>query len=289
MIRLSGIVANLPEHEYHASPELSSSGVRLMLPEYRGSLRKFQWAQSRPRTSRAFDLGHAVHAKVLGVGLGIVTYPDDHLTPAGNPSTRAATVEWESAQRSAGFTIVSPSDLARADAMTEAVLAHPTACLYLEVAQQREVSVFAEVDGVPCRARFDALSGETRNGVYAVDLKTAEDATVSGFTHSVKKWGYDVQEAHYGDVYEAATGAGIDDFHFVVVEKAAPYEVAVFQLTEQWVDMGRAKAAAARRLFAEATASGVWPGYDTAPTFLAPPAWAVIEHELDYEYGEIKV
>lgn len=285
----AGIVLDMDEAEYHAHPALSSTGARLLLPEYKGSPKKFQWEKSHKRTSRAFDVGTAVHAKVLGVGAGIVTYPDEHLTPSGNPSSKAATVEWESEQRAAGLTIVSPGDAARADAMAEAVLAHESARPLFEVAEFREVSVFAAIDGVPVRARFDALSGETRNGVYAVDLKTTEDATENGFVQAVKKWGYDVQEGHYKATYEASEGRGIDEFWFVVAEKSGPFEVAVFRLTDQWVDMGRVKAAKAREMFQQATASGVWAGYDPTPRSLAPPTYAVIDYEMQYEYGEINV
>ena len=286
---LTGIVHGLDEAEYHSHPALSSTGARMLLPEYKGSPKKFQWAQSHRRTSRAFDVGHAVHTKVLGVGAGIITYPDEHLTPSGNPSTKAATVEWEAEQRAAGFTVVSPGDASRVDAMAEAVLAHPSAKPLFEVAEFREVSVFADVDGVPCRARFDALSGETRNGVYAVDLKTTEDATPNGFTSSVRKWGYPVQHAHYDDTYKASEGRGIDQFWFVAVEKSGPFEVGVYDIEPYWVAMGRTKAASARAIFQECTSTGMWPGYNDAPQTLTAPAYEVIEHEMQYENGEIQV
>lgn len=283
------IVQGLSDAIYHESSALSSTGARLLLPEYKGSPKKFHHAQTNRRTSRTFDFGHAVHAKVLGAGLGIVTYPLEHLTPSGNPSTKAATVEWEAEQRAAGFTVVSPDDAGRVEAMSEAVLAHETARPIFEVAHMREVSVFGDVDGVSCRARFDALSDETKNGVYAVDLKSDVDATKGGFERSVAKWGYEVQDAHYEAVYEAATGRPVDKFFFVVAEKTAPYEVAVFQLPEVWVQMGRAKAAKARQIFQECTNSGVWPGYSTEIQFLDPPTWLVFDHETNYEYGEIQI
>lgn len=289
MTAYQGIVHGLDEVEYHAHPALSSSGVRMLLPEYKGSPKKFQWALSNRRTSRTFDVGHAVHAKVLGVGAGVVTYPDEHLTPSGNVSTKAATVEWEAEQRAAGLTVLSPADMVTVDAMAEAVLAHPTARPFLEVATMREVSVFADVDGVPCRARFDALSESTRNGVYAVDLKTTVDATKAGFESSVKRYGYDVQVAHYADTHEAATGLGVDRFLLIAVEKSGPFEVAVFELPELWRQMGRTKAAEARRIYAECVASGEWPGYDTEVQFLDPPAWAVIDFEMTYENQEINL
>ncbi len=277
------IVHGMEENEYHAHPALSSTGARMLLPEYKGSPRKFQYAQTHPRTSRAFDVGHAVHTRVLGVGGLTVTYPAEHLTPSGNPSTKAATVEWEQEQRAAGFTILSAADADRVDGIAETVLAHESARPLFEVCELREVSVFAEVEGVPSRARFDALSEPTRNGVYALDLKTTEDATKEGFERSVAKWGYDVQIAHYMDVYEASETAFIERFMIVAVEKSAPYEVAVFELPEMWLAMGRAKAQAARAIFAECTASGVWPGYTSEIQSLDAPTWLVFAHETKYD------
>lgn len=283
------LIHDLPEEAYHSRPELSSTGARLLLPEYKGSPAKFQWDKTHKRTSRAFDVGHAAHAKVLGVGAGIVLYPDEHLTPSGNVSTKAATVTWEAEVRAAGMTPVSPKEAAAVDAMAEAVLSHPTAKPILEVAVHREVSVFADVDGVPCRARFDALSDVTRNGVYGVDLKTSDDATKGGFEKSVAKWGYDVQEAHYEAVYEASQSRTIDQFIFLVVEKSGPHEVGVFQLPEVWMEMGRVKAAEARRIYRECMESGQWPGYAPELQFLDPPTWLVFEHETKYEHEEIRL
>lgn len=285
---IAGIVKGMSDAEYHSNPALSSSGARMLLPEYKGSPKKFQYAQSHPKTSRAFDVGHAVHAKVLGVGLGIVVHPPEHLTPSGNPSTSKATVAWEADARAAGFTVVSPGEAERVKAMSEALLQHETARLYLEVAVHREVSVFADVDGVPCRARFDALSDETRNGVYGVDVKTTEDATRTALEFAVKRLGYDVQEGFYRDVYEASEGRPIDRFVFPCVEKWAPFEVTVFELPDLWVSMGRTKAKEARRIFQECTDTNRWPGYDSTVQILDPPAWAVIEHEMRYEGGEVE-
>lgn len=289
MSALSGIVLDLPEAEYHSRSELSSTGARLLLPEYKGSPKKFQWAQTHPRTSRAFDVGSAAHAKILGVGAGIAVYPDEHLTPSGNVSTKAATVAWEDEQRAMGLTPVSPADVQRVDAMAEAVLAHEGARPFLEVAVHREVSIFAEIDGVRVRARLDALSDDTRSGVFAVDVKTTEDATPHGFTRSVQNYGYDVQDAHYRDTYQAATGNPIEKFVFIAVEKSAPHEVGVSYLPDQWIAMGRTKAATARRIYAECMETGVWPGYSPEVVALDPPAWAVIDHEMRYEYGEIQI
>lgn len=278
-----GIIEGLSDELYHAQPELSSTGARLLLPEYKGSPKKFQWAQTHRRESRAYDVGHAVHAKVLGVGAGLIHYPTEHLTPGGNVSTKAATVLWETEQRANGLTPVSPDEAARVDAMAEAVLTHQSAGPIFEVAEHREVSVFATVDGVGCRARFDAISGETRRGVIAVDLKTGDDATAVGFGKSVAKFGYEVQDGHYEDVFKASEGRPIDEFYFVAVEKSAPFEVGVYRLPTQWRQIGAQKAAEARRIYRECLETGVWPGYDNTIQFLDAPTWLVYDHETRYE------
>lgn len=285
----SGVFLGMDEAEYHSRNELSSTGTRGLLPEYKGSPKKFQWARSHRRESRAFDVGHAVHAKVLGVGGEIVTYPPEHLTPSGNVSTKAATVAWESEQRANGLVPISPADALHIDAMAEAVLAHPTARHYFELASDREVSVFADVDGVPSRARFDALSPMDAAYMVAVDLKTTDDATKAGFERSVAKWGYEVQQAHYEAVYEAATGRTIDDFVFVAIEKSGPHEVGVHKLPEVWVEMGKEKAEQARRIYAECTETGIWPGYAEDVTYLDPPTWLMFDHETRYEQQEIQI
>lgn len=276
------IVHDMDDVTYHARPELSSTGARRLLPEYKGTPKKFQWEKTHRRDSRAYDVGHAVHAKVLGVGAGTVEYPPEHLTVSGNVSTKVATVAWEAEQRAQGLTPVSPGEVARVNEMAEAVLAHDDARPILEVAVFREVSVFAEVDGVASRARFDAISGETSRGVIAADLKSADDASKTGFEKTVAKWGYEVQEAWYEDTYLASEGRPVDQFHLIVMEKSGPFEVAVHRIPDVWVAMGRQKAAEARRIYRECVESGVWPGYPTTP-FLDPPTWLIFDHETRYE------
>lgn len=286
---LQGIVKNLPETEYHARPELSSTEARALLPRFGGSPKNYLWEKENRRNSRAFDVGHAVHAKVLGVGAEVVEYPAEHLTPSGNVSTKAATVAWEAEQREAGLTPVSPAEAWKVNQAAESVLAHESARPLLEVAVNREASVFAEVDGVPCRARFDALSDETRRGVLAVDVKSTPDVTEAAFTRSVQKFGYDVQEAWYRDVYAAAELRPVDEFWFIAVQTKGPFDVAVHRIEDFWLSMARKETAEARRIFRECTESGRWPGYDPKPHTLTAPAWAVIEHELAYEGEEIQV
>lgn len=263
------IIRDMPEREYHSRPELSSTQVRQLLE----SPARYQYGLTAHRESTAtFDVGSAVHAKVLGVGWGVVELDFDSWR------SKAAQVARDEA-REAGMIPMLAKDLGEVHAMSEAVLAHGLARSLFEAAPEREVSVFAELDGVPVRCRFDAL-GPDEN--LAIDLKTTLDASPDGFTRSVAKYGYHVQEAHYRATYEASEGAD-PRFVFVAVEKHAPYLVGVHKLSILWTQMGAVAAREARRVWAECTASGEWPGYPAEVHTLEPPAWSVVEHEEKYE------
>lgn len=282
MTDYNGLVYDLSDESYHSQQGLSSTGARRLLPEFDGSPARFRYEQLHPRETQAFDYGRAAHAKVLGVGAPIVIYPDEHLTPSGNPSTKAATLAWEAEQRAEGLTPVSQQDAAGIDALAEAVLANPSARAFLELPGAREVSVFSDVDGVATRCRFDALTEETPQGVFGIDLKTSRKAVnKERFARDVIDLGYHVQQEFYRDTYRAATGAEIT-FVFIAVEKAAPHLVAVHQLNHAYQLMGRTLAREARRIYAESTRTNQWPGYPDDVQLVVPPVWAEMQHEERY-------
>ncbi|WP_223690078.1 PD-(D/E)XK nuclease-like domain-containing protein [Leifsonia poae] len=266
---LAGIIPDLPDDEYHRRPELSSTGVRKILEA--PAIYRHYMDTTQPG-KRAFDVGHVAHAKVLGVGTGVIEYPPEHLTPSGNVSTKKATEEWAAAQRALGFAPVSPDDVGKVDAMAEAVLAHPDARSVLETVAGREVSLFATIDGVPMRARFDIY-----DGINGGDLKTARDASPRGFNAAVGRLGYHIQDRWYAEAHTAITGTELESFKFIVVETAAPHLVGVYDLDFMWEDLAKERTKRARELYARCTETNTWPGYQSAT--LTPPTWALYENE----------
>lgn len=262
-------IHDMPDAEYHFRPELSSTGARKLL---NSPARYRHWANNPQPPKAAFDLGHAAHAKILGVGANITIYPDEHLTPSGNVSTKAATVEWEREQRANGVIPVSRWDARKVDAMAEAVLAQASARTILENIAGREVSIFADVEGVTSRARFDIY-----DTTAAADLKTARDASPKGFNRSVGTYGYHLQERWYRDVHKAETGTELASFKFIVVESAAPHLVGVYDLDFMWEDVATKQVKRARELYRACITSNEWPGYPD--TSLTPPTWAIYENE----------
>lgn len=265
----SRIVVDMDEQTYHAHPALSSTGARLLLD----SPARFRCRQTHPEPHKdAFDLGAAVHTKVLGVGATVITYPDEHLTPSGAVSTKAATVAWADEQRANGLVVIGAAQAAHVDGMAEAVLAHPEARNILETVVGREVSIFADIEGVAVRARFDIYDGST-----AADLKSARDASPKGFNTTVGRYGYHIQEQWYREAHTAVVGTELDSFQFLVVENVAPYMVGVYDLDFMWEDIAKERTKRARELYRACTETGMWPGYQAGT--LTPPTWAVYENE----------
>ncbi|QIK82427.1 PD-(D/E)XK nuclease-like domain-containing protein [Sanguibacter sp. HDW7] len=260
------IVYDMDETTYHARPELSSTGVRRLLD----SPARFQWDMTHRVESVAYDVGHATHSRILGVGSPIIDIPDEHLTPSGNVSTKAATVAWLAEQRDAGLVPIGAADRALIDGMAEAVLAHPAARALLERPGQPEVSAFATdpETGVALRARFDRLCDDV-----AIDVKTtAGSAGPIGFAREAARYGYPIQEAHYADVLERITGER-HPMAFVVVEKRRPHLVAVHYFDEITRMTARDLTARARQTYAECIATDAWPGYSGEPYTTQVPGW----------------
>lgn len=275
------ILTDMDERTYHRHHALSSTQARQILD----SPARYKWQLSQPpRTSDAFDIGHAVHAKVLGVGGAVIEYPDEHLTPSGAVSTKAATVAWATGQRDAGYIPITGQQARRVDAMAEAVLAHNVARQLFEQPGNAEASVFATCDetSVELRARFDYLPELDGADPIAVDLKTtAGRAAVREFGKAIHTYGYHVQQGWYLDTLRLATGRDDMRMQFVVVEKNAPYIVAVHQLDDYYAAIGIDEARRARRILRDCLDSDTWPTGLEDVQYLGAPAWLDNDNNLE--------
>jgi hypothetical protein len=261
---------DLHEATYHSGPELSSTGARRLLE----SPAKFRYLQDHGQEHKdAFDLGTAVHSKVLGTGSEVILLDFDSFRSKASQDARDLA-------RQAGKVALLRDTYQQVEAMAEAVLAHPTARALFEQEGTSETSVYTtdHETGVAMRARFDYLPDLASSTPIAVDLKTTgKSASKRGFERSVVDFGYDVQESWY------VTTLGVEmPFLFVVVETAAPYLVAVHQLDAEFHRMGKVKTRRALDLYAACQAEGIWPGYPEEVQLISPPTWAVYKFEEAY-------
>lgn len=261
-----GVVDDMPEHEYHAHPALSSSGARKLLPP--SCPATFAWEREHGSEHKAvFDLGSAAHRLVLGDG------PDLRVIDAPDWRSKAARDQRDEA-RAAGETPVLAHEHEQVQAMAAALGDHPVA-RQLFADGRPEVSIFWRDarSGVDCRARLDWLTTNVLGEPVIVDYKTCVSADPRQLQRSVLSYGYHVQQAWYLDGVDAtglADGAG---FLFVCQEKSPPYPVTVLALDADLVRIGAAKARQARSIFAHCQATGEWPGHADQIVRVAAPAW----------------
>ena len=268
-------VEGLSDEEYHAHHALSTSGMKLLLR----SAKHFRMSRDEERAPKAaFDEGHAIHERVLGVGAPIVEIPRKLLSADGGVRTKDAKA-WVEKARADGNVPLKPPVYYRITRAADAVLSNAKAMSLLERPGFSEVSLFAQdpVTGVQLRCRFDRLAD------VGIDVKSTTDVRPRKITNAVIDFGYDVQAWVYRYVYQLVTGEQLPPMHFIFVEKDPPYEVRVVRLADPaWSVGGEMKARAAIDLFAWCMEHDRWPGDDEdgGPIQDLPvPAWS--ERQMD--------
>jgi hypothetical protein len=278
-----GIYDDLDETAYHADEALSASGAKKLLPP--SCPAKFRWERDHGQEhKREFDLGRAVHSRVLGIGGEIEVVHkvtrDKQRVPAEDYATKSAQ-EHRDEIRATGKTPLLAHELAQVEAMTASVRANRTAAALFDPDRggRPEVSAFWHDDefGADRRCRFDWLPPSDGGRLIVPDLKTAMSSEPKTFSKSAFNFGYPVQAVFYEDGARAHQLAEEFAFIFVAVEKTPPYVVTLFQLDSDSLRIGRAKVDQALSVFAECTATGEWPGYSSDIELISPPAWALYE------------
>lgn len=267
----TGIYEGISNDAYHGGAGISKSGLDVLARSPLHYWSKYlDPKRERREPTPAMVLGTAIHTAVLEPGEFAKRH---HVAPVVDRRTKDGKAMWEEAlagAAAAGADLITASDFATCQAISEQVRKHPTARKVFEVGQA-ELSCFwtdAET-GVLCKCRPDWLGMP-----LVVDLKSTEDASPEGFAKSAWNYRYWVQAAWYVDGIEQATGQRPDAFVFAAFEKSAPYASAFYFADDAMIQMGRAEYRRILRLYADCLAADSWPGYTTDVTPLAIPAWA---------------
>ena len=116
-----------------------------------------------------------------------------------------------------------------------------------------------EDTGLITKCRPDAIV-EFNGRHILVDYKTCTDAENTKFYRDSIKYGYDLQLAYYRDILKQNTGL---DYDVVIIaqEKSAPYVTNVFQLSENYLESGRALYKQMLKVYKECLETDNWYGY----------------------------
>ncbi|MFF7681504.1 PD-(D/E)XK nuclease-like domain-containing protein [Microbacterium sp. NPDC007973] len=262
------LVEGMPEEDYHAHPALSASGMKQILR----SPKHYMQSRNERVEKPAFDVGHAAHALVLGVGQPIVEVPDEMLASNGALSTTRAK-EFVAEARANGQVPLKRDTFLRVRGMADAVLANAKARAILERPRYTEVSLFAldPETGVPLRGRLDVLTG-----ALVADVKTTPDVREHKLRSVIQDFGYDVQGEVYRLLVQLVLDIDAEPVQLIFVEKDAPHEVRVVKLGEGWQAGGFARMRRAIEVFQSCVEFGVWPGADDEEgeaSEIEPPAY----------------
>lgn len=172
------------------------------------------------------------------------------------------------------------SQLEEAEMIAKHVFAHPVGKLIESKFGEPEKTIFWEEVipisdrakvGVKCKARLDwyiAPCDQFPNGII-IDLKSASDASEDDFPKQAYNFGYHIQAAWY----VRALGGNVP-FVFLVAEKKAPYGVVAYSASESFLKAGNDAVNKLIRVYAECSASNIWPCYSQQIKQLDLPRWA---------------
>lgn len=244
-----GVYPDLDERVYHADPALGSTDCKALLE----SPKLFLWQRENPIESPSMALGSAVHSLVLGGPEVALIDPDID--------------ETEDAILARGGIPLDEVAATKAAAMARSVLDDLDSALVTSPTAKRELSVFATVDGVRCKARIDAH----HLGGVEVDLKTKSGkVTTRAIRRAVHDYSYDVQAGHYVDVLTAAGLPVPEEFLLLFVSSDPPHLARPVSLSPASIERGRRLAAKARRTWLDCTTSRTWPAREPGIAVIHP-------------------
>lgn len=262
---------DLSNADYHATSAISKSTLD------RAHKSAAHWmAPSTPPTV-AMSFGTAFHSMVLE--------PEDFnaqcaVSPALDRRTKAGKEAWSRfEQENEGKAIITSQECEAILAMKDAVQKHPKG-RYLFSGGKAEVSAFWQDSqtGLECKCRPDYV---TSSGLL-VDLKSTQDASPEGFAKSAAKFRYHVQAAWYLNGWQCASGEKPLGFLFVAVEKQPPYNVGLYMLDPESLELGWRTATSDLNKIKRWMEEADWKvlersGYSPDIVELKLPAWAFMQ------------
>jgi hypothetical protein len=246
-----GVLEDLPADVYHAAPYASNSFLNEL---ERSPLHALTQRKEGGKDTPAKLMGTWVHCAILERDKFNQTFA------VGPDVATRASKEWkEFAAKNDGKTLLKIDEYDQIMRMVEAVDKHPIASKLL-TGGKSEVSMFwvDEVTGAKMKGRIDRLQPAKH---IPSDLKTALDASFDAFQRSVQTYKYHRQSAIYLDGYNQLHGTSTTMFPHIVVEKEAPYAVAVYLLDDATIEKGRAEYRHLARIYAGCERTGTWNSY----------------------------
>lgn len=255
-----GIIKN-SNADYHKGEGLSSTGLKKILKSPAHFLAdKLNPPDPKPEMIR----GSIVHSLILEPE----TFQNEYFVGTGFSDRGATKAYVKLCEENPGKIVINEKELENANKIVATFGKHVEQNPLLQkfMTGVKEMSFYWEhKNGVLCKARPDILNPD---GVI-VDIKTAYDGSLNGFTKALGDREYHISGAHYIEGVTQACKQAPNPFikvmptkfTMVVIETSEPYPVSIYTLSPMALRMGANQAEEAIEKYAEAVATDTWPGY----------------------------
>lgn len=294
IVPADGVHEGVPTPDYVAWPLPSSGTPWKVRRRTMKAIRADIDAGPNDDQSVARYLGDVVHCAILESDDFTDRYlplpdfdPERHTKADGSPATnwRATKAYKEDCARIAeewpDVQLVERDQWDKAVAMRDQVFGHAEAKALLKADGLVEASIIVTDPefGIRWKLRPDKIVTKTHANL---SVKTTRNAREDVFTHDVFRYGYHVKEAVYRMLLPVA---GIDVGHtwILALESEGAHEVALYEMDDAYLDMGREMALKGMAKIAQAMDSGDWPGLPVSLTTLSPPHYAWDRHDEEMQ------
>jgi hypothetical protein len=255
-------MSNEDYHKHHAYSNTNLSHLYDYSPKHMKV-----WKEETKEATPAQIKGIAIHHCVLE----FEQYERNYVIWSGHKRGK----KWdEFSQEHGDKYIISVTDDTDCRAAREAVMAHPFARRLVEDAKMVEVSAFAEIMGLPGKARPDIVTHKD----WLVDLKSTSHARPDRFGISIENFNYDRQFSWYHDIWAKAHDLYIDVTRFVTmwiaVESSTPYAVSVLECTNEMLLFGRQAYQQIIQIIRNCIDGDTFPAYSDDPMPATYPPWS---------------
>lgn len=276
-----------PNDDYHSSPGISKTGLSTIISQ---SPAHYHWAKTHPEDRKdtlAMDKGSAFHCLVLEPHLfdeQFIEIPEDAPPRPTKPQINAKKptdlalfrIGWwdDFDAKHEGKVQFQAEQFANVRHMADAVHAHPVASLLVMPEDGPVECSCYYIDPTVKRmakCRPDKWN-QTHNAL--VDLKSARDASFTGFGKAVAEHHYHMSDAMTRLGMHCA-GHTVDEYIFLVVENEPPYGVGIYHLDPITKDFGVREYERSMHIYNKCMESGDWPAYPPGIRELDMPGWGL--------------
>lgn len=268
---------NLSWDEYRALEATNWSSLKNL----RSSPLHYITARSRPhKTTPAMALGSATHTAILEPK----KYAQEVAVWHGGVRRGKVYDAW--CLDNEGKTQIRAVDEVDITGMADAVREHFTARKLLEQGLAEVTIKWTDpITGLPCKGRADWLNVVAGEHATLVDLKTTQSTDARKFGNLAARFGYHCQLAYYAHGIEQVTGLPVDVV-IIAVESSPPYDVGVFELSDDDLYAGLEEVYELLGLLKECLDKDEWPGRCDFSQPLQLPRW-VFEDDDPEDLGLI--